>query len=87
MAVLVLGGFIIGAIFNAFIWVLVKPFMVTHGTSVQPIFLTAMSLPWPAIIPFSSSNKIGLVNPNSLIELIIWLICSSECVLLCLCRV
>ena len=38
------------------------------GTVASPSFLAASSRPWPAMMPFSPSTRIGLVQPNARME-------------------
>jgi hypothetical protein len=48
------------------------------GTSCMPSFRAASSRPWPAMMPFLPSTRIGLVQPNSRMEAAISATCRSE---------
>jgi hypothetical protein len=50
------------------------------GTAVMPICRAAITRPWPATMPPSSSTSTGLVNPNSRMLAAICATCSSLCV-------
>ena len=52
-----------------------------QGTSFIPSFFAPNILPCPAITFRSPSTNTGLINPNSFMDLAIFSICSSECVL------
>jgi hypothetical protein len=49
-----------------------QPATTMHGKSTSPSFWTR---PWPAIMPLALSSRIGLVNPNSRINDLVYLLC------------